>query len=146
MRLHDPWADGDLQAARRALRHEKIEVGRWRRLLRARLDLVVGAYAPPEILGTTGWEHLPSARLDLPLAGEMSAAIWACDDSEDRVALMRRLRELDRHLGGYAAELSNALDSTTDELLARMGSGSSVALADSLLEATDGFPRVADAR
>lgn len=146
MPLHDPWADGDLQAARRALRHEKIEVGRWRRLLRARLDLIVGAYAPPETLGTSAWEHLPSARLALPLAGEMSAAIWGNDESADRVALMRRLRDLDRHLGGYSAELTSALEATTDELLARMGSGSATALADGLLEATGGFPRGAEVR
>jgi hypothetical protein len=76
----------------------------------------------------------------------MSAAIWGCDESADRVALMHRLRDLDRHLGGYAAELTTALEQTTDELLARMGSGSSAAIADGLIDATGGYPRGADVR
>ncbi len=121
MPLEETWVDADLQAARRALRRERLEVGRWRRLLRARLDLLVGAYAPPEILGTTGWDHLPAGRLTLPLPGEMAAAIWVDCGTEDRVALMRRLRDLDRRLGAYVAEIDTALDATTDEVLARMG-------------------------
>ncbi len=146
MQDHDPWADGDLQVSRRALRHEKLEVGRWRRLLRARLDLVVGTYAPPDVLGTIGWEHLPSARLELPLPGELAAAIWTCEDDCDRVALMHRLRDLDRRLGGYTAALDGALEETTDTLLARMGAHSARALADDLVEATGGFPRRSDVR
>ena len=140
MPLHDRCTDGDLQAARRTLRREKLEVGRWRRLLRARLDLLVGAYAPPEILGTTGWDHLPEGRHDLPLAGEMANAIWAGTDTVDRVALMRQLRDLDRRLGAYAAELDTSLDESTDEILVRMGSVSAGALNDGLAEAIGLLP------
>lgn len=146
MQRLDPWADGDLLAARRALRQERIEVGRWRRLLRARLDLVVGVYAPPETLGTSGWEHLPTARLELPLPGEMGAAVWACDETEDRVALMHRLRDLDRRLGGYTSEIDGALDTTTDALLSRMGSRTTHAVADGLVEVTGGVPGQAEVR
>ncbi len=146
MQRHDPWADGDLQEARRALRHEKIEVGRWRRLLRARLDLVVGAYAPPEPLGTSGWEHLPTPRVELPLAGEMSSAIWASAESADRVDLMHRLRELDRRLGGYTTEIDCALENTTDALLARMGSPVAGALTGGLEALTSGATGHGDAR
>ena len=143
---HDPRDDGALQEARRTLRQEKLEVGRWRRLLRARLDLLVGAYAPPEILGTTGWEHLPAARLELPLPGEMAAAIWTGTEPDDRVALMRRLRDLDRRLGAYATALDSALDDTTDELLMSMGSGATRALAEGLAEVTWGVAQPADVR
>ncbi|WP_372593830.1 hypothetical protein [Actinotalea sp.] len=146
MPLHDPWDDGALQEVRRTLRQEKLEVGRWRRLLRARLDLLVGAYAPPEILGTTGWEHLPPSRLDLPLAGELAAAIWTGTEPEDRVALMRRLRDLDRSLAAYAAALDGALDDTTDELLTRMGAGAVDALAQGLAEAAGDIVRAPDVR
>ena len=146
MPLNDRSTDADLQTARRTLRHEKLEVGRWRRLLRARLDLLVGAYAPPEILGTTDWEHLPEGRHSLPLAGEMAVAIWAGTDTADRVALMRQLRDLDRRMSAYAAELDDALDETTDELLVHMGAEQPGALTDGLAEAIGMLPQSAHVR
>lgn len=43
--------DADARSVRRALRAERAQLLRWRRLLRARLDLTVARLAPPTHLG-----------------------------------------------------------------------------------------------
>lgn len=109
----------DPQTSRRTLRAEKTELLRWRRLLRARLDLAVASYAPPEPLGAMSWELLPAAQLRLPLTENLQAAV-ALEPEPDRVALMRRLRELDRELAAYGCALDEALEDCTDQLLAQL--------------------------
>ena len=106
----------DVGPARRAVRSERAEVARWRRLLRARLDLLVATYAPPGPLGTVGWDVLPEAQLALPLADELLQAV-ALSPESDRVEVMRRLRELDRRLAAYADELDAAWDAATEGLV-----------------------------
>lgn len=110
----------DSAATRRAVRAERASVTRWRRLLRARLDLLVATYAPPERLGEMGWDVLPHAQLAAPDHDELRAAIEASTVESDRVATMHRLRDLDRRLAGYAAELDLALDATTEALVMRL--------------------------
>ncbi|NTW39740.1 MAG: hypothetical protein HGA44_07600 [Cellulomonadaceae bacterium] len=107
----------DPTATRRVLRAEKAELTRWRRLLRARLDLTVASFAPPEILGAMSWDLLPEAQLALPLPQSLHEVV-SVDADVDRVALMRRLRDLDRELAAYGAELDVALEQCTEDLVA----------------------------
>ncbi len=110
----------DSAATRRAVRAERASVTRWRRLLRSRLDLLVATYAPPEPLGEMGWDVLPQAQLAAPDPDELRAAIGSSPAEADRVGAMRTLRDLDRRLAGYAAELDRALDATTEALVMRL--------------------------
>lgn len=101
---------------RLALRAEKAQLTHWRRLLRARLDLAVAAFAPPEPLGTVGWEELPEAHLDLPDSTALGAAV-AVVTPIDPVELMNRLRGLDRSLAEYGRALDGALELTTQDVV-----------------------------
>lgn len=109
----------DPMRSRRALRAEKAELLRWRRLLRARLDLAVASFAPPEALGAVAWDLLPQAHRALPHDVLLRDAV-AVEDGVDRVALMQGLRELDRALATYGSELDAALERCTDQLVARL--------------------------
>ncbi|WP_199423285.1 hypothetical protein [Actinotalea solisilvae] len=102
----------DPRATRRALRAEKTQLARWRRLVRARLDLAVATFAPPDHVGAMSWDILPEAQLALPMPQELLAAVTV-DPPEDAVALMEHLRRLDRMLAAYGAELDAALDEST---------------------------------
>jgi hypothetical protein len=104
------------RAARRVLRAEKAQLLRWRRLVRARLDLAVAAYAPPDTLGAMSWEILPDAQLALPRPQDLLAAV-RIGSSDDEVALMRQLRRLDRQLAEYCEQLDDALEASTQEIL-----------------------------
>lgn len=102
----------DPRATRRALRAERTQLARWRRLVRARLDLAVATFAPPDHVGAMSWDILPEAQLALPMPQELLAAVTV-DPPEDVVALMEHLRRLDRMLAAYGAELDAALDEST---------------------------------
>lgn len=101
-------------AGRRAVRTERASVLRWRRLLRARLDLLVASYAPPEALDPLGLDGTVP-----PSAAELTAAL-DCTTDTDRVSAMHRLRELDRGLAGYAEALDQLIDASTEELVMRL--------------------------
>jgi hypothetical protein len=106
----------DARAARRALRAEKAQLLRWRRLLRARLDLAVASYAPPDTLGAMSWDILPDAQLSLPRPQELLAVVRV-SPAQDQVALMQRLRALDRQLADYQAHLDAALEESTQQIM-----------------------------
>lgn len=106
----------DARAARRALRAEKAQLLRWRRLLRARLDLAVASYAPPDTLGAMSWDILPDAQMSLPHPQDLIAVVRVSPD-DDQVALMQRLRALDRQLAAYGAHLDAALEDSTQQIL-----------------------------
>ena len=112
----------DARATRRALRAEKAQLLRWRRLLRARLDLAVAAYAPPDMLGAMSWDILPEAQMSLPRPQDLLDAVRAVDEN-DQVALMQRLRALDQQLADYEAHLDAALESSTHEILGTLANG-----------------------
>lgn len=114
----------DARATRRALRAEKAQLLRWRRLLRARLDLAVAAYAPPDTLGAMSWDILPEAQLALPHPQDLLDAVRAVDE-KDQVALMQRLRALDQQLAAYEAHVDAALESSTQEILGTLAGGPS---------------------
>ncbi len=99
----------DVRSTRRVLRAEKTQLARWRRLVRARLDLAVAAFAPPDHVGAMSWDLLPEAQLALPMPQELVAAVTVAAPA-DPVALMEHLRRLDRMLAAYGAELDAALD------------------------------------
>lgn len=113
--VHSRWRS-DPRTAHRALRAEKAQLNRWRRLLRARLDLAVAAFAPPDTLGEMSWDLLPDAQLTLPRRQELTDAI-ALATPEDQVALMERLRSLDKVLAAYGVELETALEDTADAVV-----------------------------
>ncbi len=103
-------------STRRAVRAERAEVARWRRLLRARLDLLVASYAPPEGLAQLGWDVLPAAQAAVPTHRELRRAVADAPEA-DRVGAMRELRVLDRRLAAYADELDRALETSTASLV-----------------------------
>ena len=108
--------ESDTGAARRALRDERDQLLRWRRLVRARLDLTVARFAPPRPLGTLSWDLLPGAETDLPGVQPLNDVLGPASD-EDAIELMRRLREIDQHLARYGTALDSALDEHTQRLL-----------------------------
>lgn len=101
---------------RRSLRAEKAQLQHWRRLLRARLDLAVGAFAPPEPLGSVAWDTLPDAHRDLPDGAALAAAVNV-GAHDDPVELMTRLRDLDRSLAAYGRALDDALETSTTHVV-----------------------------
>ncbi|KGM13871.1 hypothetical protein [Cellulomonas bogoriensis] len=107
------------RSARRTLRAEKAQLARWRRLLRARLDLAVASYAPPEPLGTFTGELVNPTSAHLPSTRELSAAISYVTPL-DPVELMTRLRDLDRRLSSYDSELDDALERANDQMVRSM--------------------------
>lgn len=104
------------RAARRALRAERAQLLRWRRLVRARLDLAVAGFAPPDTLGAMSWDVIPEAQMSLPRPHELLAAIQLSEPA-DQVALMQYLRALDRQLAAYGAHIDAALESSTHEIV-----------------------------
>ncbi|MCU1432393.1 MAG: hypothetical protein JWP95_1498 [Actinotalea sp.] len=116
-----PIAATDPRTVRRSLRAEKAQLIRWRRLVRARLDLAVAAFAPPPPLGETTWEIVPEAQLALPLPHDLEAAITVAGP-RDPVELMEHLRSLDRMLAVYGAELDHALETSTEQIVGELAS------------------------
>lgn len=119
----------DARAARRALRAEKAQLLRWRRLLRARLDLAVAAYAPPDTLGAMSWDILPEAQLSLPHPQQLLALVRLSSTDEDQVALMQKLRDLDRQLAEYEEHIDAALEESTQQIVGALAAQESRPLA-----------------
>lgn len=109
-------SESDTGAARRALRDERDQLLRWRRLVRARLDLTVARFAPPRPLGTLSWDLLPGGGTGLLRPQHLDDVLGPPSD-EDAIDLMRRLREIDQELARYGSALDSALDEHTQRLL-----------------------------
>ena len=144
-----PWTGSetaaltDARAARRTLRAEKAHLLHWRRLVRGRLDLAIAAFAPPPPLGEMGWDLVPEAQLSLPVTRELAGAL-DLDGTADALAVMERLRELDRVLAAYGAALDAALEQTMEHEvhhLARAGVRSTVRSATPLRAGLPGAER-----
>lgn len=116
-----PRSGTDVRAIRRALRAEKAQLLRWRRLVRARLDLAVAGYAPPDTLGAMSWEILPDAQMSLPHPQDLIATVRVAG-ATDEVALMQHLRDLDRQLADYGTQLDAALEMSTQQIMRHMAS------------------------
>ncbi|WP_182112267.1 MULTISPECIES: hypothetical protein [unclassified Actinotalea] len=101
------------RSTRAALRTERAQLARWRRLVRARLDLAVAALAPPDHVGAMTWDLLPEAQMALPAPQELVRAVTvATPRDQDPVALLEHLRHLDQRLAAYGAALDAALETT----------------------------------
>lgn len=99
------------RSTRSLLRTERAQLARWRRLVRARLDLTVASFAPPDQIGAMSWDLLPEAQMALPSPQDLLGAVTVAMP-EDPVRLMEHLRELDQRLAAYGAELDAALEMT----------------------------------
>ncbi len=110
----------DARTARRALRAEKAQLLRWRRLVRARLDLAIAGYAPPDTLGAMSWDILPEAQMSLPRPQDLLAAVRVSASTTDTVTLLQSLRDLDHQLAEYGAQIDAALESSTQQIMRRM--------------------------
>lgn len=105
------------RATRRSLRSERAQLLHWRRLLRARLDLAVATFAPPERLGTLTWDVLPEGHDGLPTEAELLAAVAVGVTPLDPIELMTRLRTLDQALAAYGEDLDAALEDATEHVV-----------------------------
>ncbi|MFP5333737.1 MAG: hypothetical protein ACLGIV_00325 [Actinomycetes bacterium] len=111
----DPLADltlAELRAHRHALLAEAASTTRWRRLVQARLDLVVAEAAPADDL-TRPCGDLPEP----PDTGRLAELLSAPTD--DAVGLLRRLDHAQRALSGYGASVQAAASAATRELVER---------------------------
>lgn len=112
-------AVADLRLARRALRAEHARVGRWRRAVRAHLDLAVATTVPPEPLGEDVAFLLPlDVSVQVPRATELGACLGV--DRQAAVRDVLRLRDLDARLGRYEAGVARELAARTAELVDRV--------------------------
>ncbi|MFZ5870414.1 MAG: hypothetical protein ACOYXW_07815 [Actinomycetota bacterium] len=102
----------ELREHRHALLAEAAATLRWRRLVQARLDLVVAGAAPPDELARPS-EHLPE-----PPDTEALRALLV-EPGDDAVGLLRRLDAAQRALSGYGADVQTAASAATHELVER---------------------------
>ncbi len=110
----------DLRHRRRELRRELARVRWWRRLLRARRELVVGRLAAAtsgEADLDTTWEALAA---DAPTPRELAAVIWA-EDARPTVGRLEALDTIDSRLDSYERRLSANLESVTGRMVDAMG-------------------------
>lgn len=115
------------RATRHALRTEQAQVARWRRLLRARLDLEIAGFAPPEPLGVASGDELPASRVDLPSTVELTTAVRVVTPL-DPIELMTRLRDLDRRLAAYAKDVAESLEECTHDVVRELAAGAGAAV------------------
>ena len=107
-----------LRLERHALRAEQARISRWRRVVRARIDLAVALAAPPGPLG----EQValtspcgPGAAVPHPIE------LWSALGHEAAdVGALPQLRDLDARLQRYEDEVGRALVRATSALVARV--------------------------
>jgi len=110
----------DLRHSRRALRVESARLGRWRRLMQARLDLALAASMAPEPLGEQALGLLPlHVSEELPLYSELLEAVQVARPREE-VRRIETLRDMDVRLAKYQASVGATLDATTAEFIRRL--------------------------
>ena len=108
-----------LRLDHRALRAERARVDWWRRLVRARLDLLVARTVGPRALGEDLAFTLPlEVGLDVPRPDELSAVLGARNGSD--VARLEELRALDQRLARYQTGVEEAFVRATDALIDRL--------------------------
>ena len=113
----------DIQALRldhRALRAERSRVGWWRRLVRARLDLLVARAVGPQPLGEELAFQLPlEIGLEVPRPDELEAVLGG-HRSTAHVEQLTALRELDHRLVRYENGVEAALARATERLIGHL--------------------------
>lgn len=113
----------DVQALRldhRALRAERSRVGWWRRLVRARLDLLVARAVTPQPLGEELAFQLPlEVGLDVPRPDELEAVLGG-HRTGTHLEQLTMLRDLDTRLGRYQDGVDAALTAATERLIGHL--------------------------
>ncbi len=105
-----------LRLDHRALRAERTRVAWWRRLVRARLDLLVARTIGPHALGEELAFALPlEVGLEVPRPDELCPVLGPREPSD--VARLEELRKLDRRLAHYQAGVEEAFVRATDALI-----------------------------
>ena len=108
-----------LRLDHRALRAERARVAWWRRLVRARLDLLVARTVGPQALGEELAFTLPlEVGLEVPRPDELSGVLGARDSSD--VSRLEDLRALDQRLAHYQVGVEEAFVRATDALIDRL--------------------------
>ena len=109
----------DLRLDHRALRAERTRVAWWRRLVRARLDLLVARTVGPQALGEELAFALPiEVGLEVPRPDELFPVLGQHDTSD--VARLEELRALDGRLARYQVGVEDAYVRATDALIDRL--------------------------
>jgi len=113
----------DVRALRldhRALRAERSRVGWWRRLVRARLDLLVARAVGPQPLGEELAFQLPlDVGLDVPRPDELEAVLGG-HRAGTHLDQLTALRELDHRLVRYQDGVDAALAHATERLIGHL--------------------------
>lgn len=109
----------DVRSTRHAQRRELARVSHWRRLVRARMDLIVAAAVVPGPLGAAAAEVPTShASANLPDFPELVTSVRCLGAAEmDR---LHELRDVDRRLESYEATVAHALSGSTEEFIRRL--------------------------
>ncbi|HEY0117740.1 MAG TPA: hypothetical protein VGC04_03060 [Cellulomonas sp.] len=108
-----------LRLDHRALRAERARVAWWRRLVRARLDLLVARTVGPQALGEELAFALPlEVGLEVPRPDELAPVLGSREPSD--VGRLEDLRTLDRRLARYQAGVEDAFVRATDALIDRL--------------------------
>jgi hypothetical protein len=117
-----------LRHSRRALRLELTRVSKWRRLIRARVDIAIASAALPEPLGQDVLPYLTcDAQDDLPMYRELDAAVRG-GLSSGEIDRIDTLRELDDRLARYEALVTGALSEATEDFITKLSRHPSDAL------------------
>ena len=116
-----------LRLDHRALRAERARVAWWRRLVRARLDLLIARTVGPQALGEEPAFALPlEVGLEVPRPDELAAVLGPRDASD--LSRLEQLRALDGRLARYQAGVEEAFVATTDALIDRLATEPDVVL------------------
>ena len=108
-----------LRLDHRALSAERARVAWWRRLVRARLDLLVARTVGPQALGEELAFALPlEVGLEVPRPDELSLVLGPRNASD--VSRLEELRALDKRLARYQAGVEEAFVRATDALIDRL--------------------------
>lgn len=116
-----------LRLDHRALRAERARVAWWRRLVRARLDLLVARTVGPQTLGEELAFALPlEVGLEVPRPDELAGVLGARDAFD--VSRLESLRELDQRLARYQTGVEDAFVRATDLLIDRLAADPDLSL------------------
>lgn len=106
--------------ARRDLRIELHEVARWRRLVRARIEIAVASAAPPQHIGQDPLPYLaPEAQHVLPMHRELEVALRSGLPLSE-IGRLDTLRSLDGRLARYEESVGAALEAATEDFITRL--------------------------
>lgn len=110
----------EIRETRRVLRHEVTQIARWRRLLRARLDLTVARAVLPEQLGGEAAQYLADDVTAPVVPYSHLVSITRGSGEAFPVDDIARLRSADASLAEYEGQVRAALMVATDLLVERL--------------------------